>query len=281
MGSSIEQEYVFRDRYPEREAAYRRFDSGSCEVRQALPCLIDVAYGEGERERFDLFLGEAAGPLIIFVHGGYWQSLSKDRYSFVARNLVQNGFSVALPNYPLAPRLPLAQIVETLYRSVPAIFAASRDAGRAPPFWLASGHSAGGHLAAMMAITDWRVRCLNLPLAGCVPISGIFDLGPLIETSLNGALRLDLQEAAVFSPARIRAHGGRMTAVVGTDETPSFIAQSENYVRHWQACGGRAELALLSGRNHYTILCDLMEERSAIADRILSLAHGFRAEHGG
>ena len=280
MGSSVEQEYVFRDRYPEREAVYRRFDSESSEARRTLGCLVDVAYGEGERERFDLFLGEAVGPLIVFVHGGYWQSLSKDRYSFVARGLVQKGFSVALPNYPLAPVVPLAQIVESLYRCVPAIFAALSDAGRAPPFWIVSGHSAGGHLAAMMAIADWPARRVNVPLAGCVPISGIFDLQPLIGTSLNRVLRLDLHGAAILSPARICAHGARMAAVVGADETPSFITQSENYVRHWQACGGRAELALLSKRNHYTILCDLTEEQSAIEGRILSLAHGFRSEHG-
>jgi arylformamidase len=176
--------------------------------------------------------------------------------------------------------VPLAQIVESLYRSVPAIFASLSGAGRAPPFWIVSGHSAGGHLAAMMAITDWPVRRIHVPLAGCVPISGIFDLEPLIGTSINTALRLDSQGAALLSPSRIRAHGARMIAVVGAEETPSFIAQSENYVRHWQECGGCAELALLRKRNHYTILCDLTEEKSAIEGRILSLAHGFRAEQG-
>lgn len=276
MGFHDEEGYVFRDRYPEREDVYRLFDESSDEARRKLACRLNLSYGRHARERFDLFLGPVGAPLLVFVHGGYWQSLSKERFSFVAQAFVERGFSVALPNYPLATAVSLASIVNSVRLSVPAIFAELRNAGHAPPFWIASGHSAGGHLAAMLAITDWHG--FGLPLAGCAPISGIFDLEPLIATSLNAALRLDAQEAARLSPAKMPIHGGRLLAFVGADETPAFRSQSEVYREHWLRNGGVGECIQLSNRNHYTILLDLLEERSEIAGNILSWAQGFRGE---
>jgi arylformamidase len=263
--------YVFRDRYPEREHVYRRFDEASAAARATLPCRRNLPYGPHPRQVFDLFAAGEGAPLVIFVHGGYWQSLDKERYSFVAAALVPRGFSVALPNYPLAPDASLEAIVESVGGCLPAILQALGT----PPFWIATGHSAGGHLAAMLAMAG---DAGNVPLAACAPISGIFDVEPLVETSLNAALGLDRQRAAKLSPMRRPPPLCPLTAFVGADETPDFVRQSRQVVEHWHASGRHAEFVSLREKNHYTVLCDLLEEQSEIAEGITRAAQAFRRE---
>jgi arylformamidase len=266
--------YVFRDRHPERADVYEE----SAQARRTLKCLLDAPYGADPRETFDLFPGGTGAPLLVFVHGGYWQSQSKDRYSFVAQRFVERGFSVALPNYPLAPEASIERIVECVSRSVRVIAETLANAGHMPSFWIASGHSAGGHLAAMLATSNAAKRRLGIPLAGCAPISGIFDLVPLIATSLNEVLGLDRGRADSLSPVKLLPFCGRLVAFVGDLETSDFIGQSSDYVRHCISLGGKAELLQLRERNHYTILCDLMGESSVIAAAIISLGESYWRE---
>jgi arylformamidase len=272
VGLANEAGYVFRDRYPEREHVYRRFDEASAAARDTLACRRNLHYGAHPRQVFDLFPAGEGAPLVIFVHGGYWQSLDKDRYSFVAAALVPRGFSVALPNYPLAPEASLEAIVESVGGCLSAILEAL---GTPPPFWIATGHSAGGHLAAMLAMTG---EAGNVPLAACVPISGIFDVEPLAETSLNATLGLDGEWAAKLSPMRRPPPPCPLTAFVGADETSDLVGQSRLFVEHWQASGQQAEFVSLRDKNHYTVLCDLLEEQSEIVEGIMRAAQAFRRE---
>lgn len=262
-----ENDYVFSDRYPERSEVYRRFDERSAEARRALPCRLDLPYGPHPRERFDLFAG-SGGPLVIFIHGGYWRSLSKERFGFVAAPLVAMGFTVALPGYPLAPEVTLRSVFDSVRRSVPAILAA---AGKRA--WIVAGHSAGGHLAAMLAAMDWSAAGIDQP--ACLPISGIFALDPLIETSLNRDLGIDETLAAEMSPLRRPTPQGGVRLVVGAAETPGFLKQSADYLSYCRSAGCDAALVQLSGRNHYTIVGELWEERSAVARQFSLLARGF------
>lgn len=272
MGLANEAGYVFRDRYPEREHVYRRFAEESAAARASLPCHRNMPYGAHRRQVFDLFPAGDGAPLVVFVHGGYWQSLDKDRYSFVAAALVPRGFSVVLLNYPLAPAASLEAIVESVSGCMPAVLEAL---GMPPPFWIATGHSAGGHLAAMLAMTSGTG---NVALAACAPISGIFDIEPLVETSVNAALELDPERAAKLSPIRCPPVSCPLTAFVGAAETSAFAGQSRQFMEHWRAAGQHAELVSLQDKNHYTVLCDLLEERSEIAEGIMRVAQAFRRE---
>lgn len=274
-GFANEAGYVFRDRHPERGEVYRRFDEASAAARATLGGRLDLPYGPHPREKFDLFAGPAGAPLVVFVHGGYWQSLDKERYSFVAVPLLASGFSVALPGYPLAPEASSETIVASIRRCLPAIVAAL---GTPPAFAVASGHSAGGHLAAMLAMAE----APPVPIAACVPVSGIFDVEPIVETSLNAALGLDAVRARAISPIHLRPPAGcRLVAIVGEAETSAFVAQSQRFSTHWRAAGGDAELVSLAAGNHYTVLCDLLEGRSLIAEAIVGAAAAFGREEAG
>ncbi|MCS6890834.1 MAG: alpha/beta hydrolase, partial [Rhodovarius sp.] len=141
-----------------------------------------IAYGPGAREGIDLF-GPATGPVALFLHGGYWQRLDPSFFSHLAAGLVAHGVAVAVAGYDLCPHVTLRHIVaqaEAACRALPR-----------PPV-LAIGHSAGGHLAAMLL-----ARGL-VPAA--LPISGLFDLSPLRRTSIGDALRLSEEEARALSP---------------------------------------------------------------------------------
>lgn len=264
-----EQDFVFRQRYPERGAIYARFDVASRSIRREYQGLLDRPYGAPSRCRFDLFLGNPGAELVVFIHGGYWQSLAKERYSFVAGPFLQAGMSVALLGYPLAPEATIAEIQGHVLSGLEAVFGLLDAEARMPETWVLTGHSAGGHLAASAA-SAWGER---LPaLSGLVPISGLFDLAPLIETSLNETLELDGESAKTLSPLHWNPAEVPLTAIVGAAETSAFLIQSEQFVDHYRRSGrSDARLVLLPEANHYSILLDVLQPHSQIAAIVAEL----------
>ncbi len=222
---------------------------------------LDLRYGEGERERLDLFLteGEPKG-LAVFVHGGYWMRFDKSFWSHLSAGALRRGWSVALPGYALAPAVRIAAIAPQIARAI--AFAGARVGG---PIVL-GGHSAGGHLVARMA-------CVTGPLAAparrrlerVTPISGLFDLRPLLKTRLNETLRLDEAEAAAESPALLRPQPGLIVAAwVGAQERPEFLRQSELIANIWSGLGVAAKCVRVPGRHHYDVIDDLSDPDSAL-----------------
>ena len=255
--------YVLRDRHPERVEVYTRYDEWSAQAR-ALPCFHGaLPYGDHPRERFDLFAAEAPdAPLVIFFHGGYWQSLDRSRFAFVGARLARCGFTAALPSYPLCPETGIDGILQSARRSLAAIFGALERDHRHPRHWVLSGHSAGGHIAAWLACAERPAR-LTRP-AGCLAVSGIFDLAPLRETTLNEALGLTAAQAERLAPPGGGPRKPAMRLVVGEDETQEFHDQSARYLRRTRARGGDAEMTMLPGRNHYTIMGEIMADGSEL-----------------
>ncbi len=226
----------------------------------------DLAYGPGTRERLDLFLpgtGEDA-PLAIFMHGGYWQALDRSWVSHCARGLVLTGIAVAVPSYDLCPAVPLARIVEQMRAAVEFLH---RRRGRR---MLAIGHSAGGHLAAMLMASDWRARDASLPtdlVPAALPISGVFELEPLRHTRIGAALKLTEADARALSPRFMPTPAGALHCMVGGDESSEFLRQSRDFAAAW---GGRFEA--LPGKNHFTVLDSLADPGSDLVARAAGMA---------
>lgn len=272
MARADEPDYVFRDRHPERHDVYALYDMESERSRKEFQCFLDLPYGQHERMTFDLFPGRRNNPLVIFFHGGYWQSLDKRRFSFVAGALRARGFSVALPNYPLAPGVTLERCVAAVVSSVPAVFEALSRFGAQPSVWLTSGHSAGGHLAVWAGKAASQMPQLRTrPFAGMAPISGIFDLQPLVGTSLNRALKLTLARAAGLGPVNQDLPRTSYRLFVGSDETAGFVGQSETFRHRLSDAGRDVIIERLAGRNHYTVLKDLLSTDSSVMKAIEDL----------
>jgi arylformamidase len=242
----LEAEYNNRARVPGHPAIIAGWMRDAAAFRAAHPPEA-LAYGTGVREVMDLFLPAEIRGVAMFFHGGYWQGLDRQAVSHCAAGLVAQGVAVACPSYDLCPAVPLATII-----------AQAEAAARA----LHAGHSAGGHLAALLL-----ARLPAEMVAAAVPISGLFWLEPLIPTSINTALGLDTGAARAFSPALLPSPGRPIHAVVGGAESPEFLRQSAEFAPLWS---GTSEV--LPGLDHFTVLSPLPSAQHPLTMRIARLA---------
>lgn len=260
----LQAQYSARAAVPEHPEIFARWARASAAYREAAAAAgrarLDLAYGPDARERIDLFLPENLGPapLHVFFHGGYWQSMERIDFSALAAALNSAGLAVAIVGYPLCPAVTLTRIVAAARAAIAWLACAGIPNIRATPMHIA-GHSAGGHLAAMLAITDWSgvdPRAPQRPLGGIAPVSGLFDLEPLVHTRINDALGLDPDTARALSPLGAAPQPGcRLNAFVGGHESAEFQRQSQVLVDAWRArAGNTAEIHRVAGRNHFTVL---------------------------
>jgi arylformamidase len=266
-----EAEYNNRVRIREYRDIIARWQAVSAVERPAAHADLDQPYGPGERQRYDLFhAGERAAPLIVYIHGGYWQLGGRQDTAFMARAFNAAGIDVAIPSYSLCPAVSVMQIIEELRCCLLALWAATK---KHP---VVAGHSAGGHLTAAMLATDWR-QVPDVPAdlvrAGCA-ISGVFELAPLIPTTMNNALRLDHQAALDASPLLWPPPpaGRTLVAAVGSEETSEFHRQSRAMTDAWAKAGLRTEYLSIAGTNHFTVVDELTRPDSVLFGRLVSLA---------
>ena len=266
-----EAQYNNRRRVPEHVDITARWAAASQDYRGKAGARLDLAYGPGERHRYDLYpAAAAAAPVLVYIHGGYWQRGDRRDFAFVARELNAAGLTVVLPSYSLCPAVGVMDIVGELRTFLVALW----QQERIHP--LLVGHSAGGHLAAALLASDWSTTHgvpRDLVRAGYA-ISGVFDLPPLLGTSLNEALRLTPEAARAVSPmfwpppAKERA----FVAAVGGLESEEFLRQSREMAHTWQQAGVSAEAVVVAGRNHFTIVDELTQPKSAMFKSVVALA---------
>lgn len=227
-------------RWTQKAAAFR-----------ALVRPVELAYGEGERERIDLFRpdGEPAG-LLVFVHGGYWRAFDRHVWSHLAAGPLARGWAVALPGYRLAPEARIAEIGRAVGQAVAE--AASAVPGRIR----LAGHSAGGQLVTRQVCGDGGLPGrIAQRVERVVSISGVHDLRPLLRTDINADLRLEPAEARAESPALLEPKAGvRLHAWVGAEERPEFVRQSELIANAWAGLGAETALTVEAGRHHFDVV---------------------------
>jgi RimJ/RimL family protein N-acetyltransferase/acetyl esterase/lipase len=268
---NYEVEYDNGRRVPEVGAISARWRAASAAYRETAHAELDQRYGSGERHFYDLFFTDTAdAPLVVYVHGGYWQQGDRTLYSFLARELNASGLTVAVPSYSLCPTVSVLDIVGELRACLAALW---KRTGTHP---LVIGHSAGGHLTAAMVATDWDAIADvpdDLVRAG-IAISGIFDLRPLVVTSINNAIGLDLELAPAASPAFWPPPPKRraLVAAVGGAESAEFLRQSREIVERWDRVGLDTEYLETPGANHFTIVDELAQPQSALFGRVLAMA---------
>jgi len=258
--------------YAERSAAAR-----------ALPgARLNLAYGAGADERLDLFVptapasstasGTQAPPLLVFIHGGYWQELSKEASSFAAADAQAQGCAFAALDYTLAPAATVAQIVQQCRRAIVWLHREAATLGFDRHRIVVAGSSAGAHLAAMCALPG-SVSAARVKAA--VLVSGIYELEPLVGTSINAALGLDAQAARAVSPALASNLSGFPPALVcwGEVETAEFKRQGSDFAERLRAAGARCELLEVPARNHFDVILDLADAAKPLGQRMLALLH--------
>ena len=219
--------------------------------RDAADARLDVPYGPGARQVYDLFLPDGAPRgLFVFVHGGYWMALDKSYWSHLAAGPVARGWAVAMPSYDLCPQATIAEITA----QVGAAVAHAAEAVAGPV--VLSGHSAGGHLVAAMMCHDSPLPdAVRGRLAHVVSISGLHDLRPLLRTARNATLGLDMASAEAGSPALKRPLPGiRLTAWVGGGERSEFLRQAALLPNVWHGLGAPTLHVSEPDRHHFNVI---------------------------
>ena len=254
---ALEREYNNRALVPEHPAIFEKWRTDSAAFRACADAELDIAFGDDALQRLDLFPAKNARGTVVFIHGGYWRSLDKSDFSFVAALFVANGISVAMINYRLCPTVAVADVVDDC-QSACMWLIDNGPAHHMPVERIAlTGHSAGGHLVSMLFATDWHARGIDAKcIVGGAALSGVFDLAPLLRCSMNDDLGLDTASARALSPIQLVSQiDAPLYLAAGGDESAAFIEQTRQLHRAWPANCAVAEI--VASRNHFTIVGEL------------------------
>jgi arylformamidase len=271
--------YNNRAHTPDFQRYVDRWQAESVAARKAVPCRLDLAYGPSPRQRLDVFSpagpAPAGGwPALLYFHGGYWQGNHKDGYSFPAPLVTGTGALYIAATYDLCPDVTMSELVEQVRAVVVWLHGNAASIGLDPRRIVVTGHSAGGHIAATLAHTDWTGYGLPAAaLAGALPLSGLFDLEPIRLCYLNDACRMDAAEARRLSPIH---HIGRlappMVLVVGAAELPELVRQTRDYARALTRAGtAPVDVIETPGDNHFSVLDRLFDPKGPVWERLRRL----------
>lgn len=227
---------------------------------------LDLSYGSDVRMKYDMFSPTSAPKgTVIFVHGGFWQMLSKSDWSHFAAGCLANGWNVAMPSYPLAPHAHIADITNAITSAVTTI--AQSTTG---PISLV-GHSAGGHLVTRMACAGTLPQVVAGRLSRVVSISGVHHLEPLLKTKMNDTLRLTESETRTEGPVHLSPNTAvPVTFWVGAEERPEFLRQNRMMAERWAAKGSQVTTVYAPEKHHFNVIDGLQDQSDALTQEVLS-----------
>ena len=241
-------------------------------------CQKDLLWGERPDETFDYFPAASAGaPLLVYIHGGYWQEHSKNESLFAAPDCVVNAIAFAAIDYTLAPQASIATIVEQCRRAIASLHRQAAKLGFDARRIYVAGSSAGAHLAALLLVAGWQAAygLADDVVAGAVLLSGIYDIEPLMGTYIDSVLHLTAEDAAALSPLRLKLGRPVKTIVAwGDNETDEFKRQSRAFVSALIRSGFPVSEFDIAGTNHFDIVFGLANRESVLGQATVEMIHG-------
>ncbi len=277
----LDTQYNNRARVPEAPQILQRWADASALARSGAPAArLDVRYGDGDKETLDIFPattapGAGPAPVLVFIHGGYWRMLDKSDQSFIAPAFNAAGAAVVVPNYALCPSVGIEHITLQVARAVAWVWRHAASFGGDPGRVALAGHSAGGHLTAMLLSCRWKDLADDLPaqpVSGGLALSGLYDLEPIRHTPmLQGDLQLTPASVRRLSPAFFpRPKSAKLYAAVGLDESDEFLRQNALIRDVWGPTAVPV-CETVPGANHFTVLNGLADADSRVHGLALRL----------
>jgi arylformamidase len=253
---------------PDHPQYFARWAEESERVRRSVRCYLDVPFGTHAMEKMDIFQPNGASrALLMFIHGGYWRALDKKDHSFVAAELVKHGVTVAVPNYALCPSVTIEDIVRQMLQAAAWLYRNGGNFGAPYGRVHVAGHSAGGHLTAMMLAAVWPSFARDLPkkvVTGGLAISGVYDLRDIVNVpSVNDDVRMNAAQAWKWSPLSLPpATDAPLYLAAGGKELPPFLDQNRAFGQHWKKV--LAQDVPCPDDNHFSILEKLRDPSSGL-----------------
>jgi arylformamidase len=269
---ALDAEYNNRTKVKDALDWMARYGAESARARAELPMHFDVPYGPHHGERLDVFPAEGAGPapVHVFIHGGYWHRMDKVDFSYVVRALRPAGAATVVIDYGLLPTIDLDELVRQCRAAVAWVHREARQWGGDPERITVSGHSAGGHLTAMLLATDWPAFGAPADVVkGACAISGLYDLEPIRLCYLNQVLALTPEAARRNSPVHLAPTGTTpLILALGGAEGPEYHRQTDDLAAAWRARGVPVEVMDLAGHDHFSIMGELSSAGTDLARAI-------------
>ena len=271
----LEKGYNVRLLVDDFDGLIEKWSKWSEDFRANADSSLNCQYGDGEKDKLDIFrCGKPNAPLFIFIHGGYWQRGDKSIYSFVANSFVNSGIDVALIGYQLCPGATMTNIVDKIREAIVWIWNNADEYSISKNRINVSGHSAGGHITGMILATDWKEVSKNLPdnlVKTGIPISGLYQLNPIRETTIADALGLDDAESLALSPHFFEPQTqAPILVILGGGETPEFHWQTDNFVNKWKGFKASLDYFAEPDVDHFGVVERLANFESQIFTKVKS-----------
>lgn len=271
----LDAEYNNLAKVPDSQNYLQRWVEQSQITRQTLPAYLNIAYGSQPEETLDIFPADVPhAPIQVFFHGGYWKALHKDDFSFVANGLQPAGITTIVVNYGLIPSIRMATLIQQCRAALVWIWRNAAKYGADPQRISIFGHSAGGHIVAMLLASQWSQIAADVPdnlIKTACGVSGLYDLLPIQHSFLNQDLQLSAAEVAECSPVNLSqanhlANDKPLLLAVGSLEGAEYLRQSQALANLWSA-----NLQVLSGHDHFSIMAQLEHPDSELSQQLRDL----------
>ena len=246
--------------------------------------LRTISFGENEfAGTMDVFRSDNVkenAPIVVYIHGGWWQWFSKEQFSYLAEPFNKHGFAVYMPGYRLAQDwendMPMESIVKQMEYATAAVLKEAVERG-SPAVYL-MGHSAGGQLVTMLRNTDWH-KTYHLPngtqhkLKGIFSLAGLFDLRPLVHSFINDSIHMSLESAGRVSPQLIPSSSAAgfcpVHLILPEFDTPEFFRQTREYQHVLLQTGHPCQLKVIENRDHLDLIEKLIKDHDELLHYVL------------
>ena len=265
--TNIDDQFNLRKRHPFAQYYLVVNYGQSLAAQLALKCHLDISYGESPGQKLDIFPAQTENaPVFVFIHGGYFRSLDKRHYRYVAFRQARSGHTTVLLNYDLSPQVRVADIIQQMLTAFGWIKKNIHQWNGDPHRLILCGHSVGAFLVAKILQVDWPN---DSGIQKAVLLSGLYDLGPMKQCYLNRDLQLTDSDVANLSPQfGSLVQTPDILIAVGKQETEQFIFQSQRFSHKLRDEGIKNTLLILPHINHYTMSRLLVQSDNPVTDWI-------------
>jgi len=264
--AALDRQYNNRLHVPDYATYMERWEVLSRQTEKEFPVVKNIPYAVLPREQLDIYPSlHPSSKTLIFIHGGYWHKFDKSSFQFVGKAFRNYDITIVLINYPLAPDVSVDQIAASCRLAIHWLYQNISAYNGDPGQLYIAGHSAGGHLSAMLLATDWRqFNLITDTIKGACVISGLFNLIPIRLSDINKVLNMETETALRNSPVHLLpATQCPLSIVVGSNETNELLDQSKELYTCWKE-SIPTEITQVPGLNHYSIVETMLDPQSCL-----------------